>query len=313
MEKKWKEELQNDLDKIYITEKGKEKLIEHLKSDNIVNLRPEKKQMFSKTYKKVFLVASCCMLLMGAGSSLMREFKGGIVFEWSSQEKRGYGFSHNNIKDEIFVENENGLYYIFDGANIEISAYCSDDSYFIAPVLDENGTGYVVVVGGVKGERGFLLKHFELGDFFVGQGENEIYGEEVSLNPVSLSGEVASSYPQLLWNHHATHFLGTTLNDKWFGDNLSDILENDYGIAKKIYDNFYYVECSELDFYTATEKERYINSEMMYCFDWINSIYSNAKDDKCVIISIDADWTETRENEVIKKLNEIGFNYELTF
>lgn len=267
-----------------------------------------------KVKKRKILIGALvgCTLLMGAGTGLMRQFTGGIVFEWQNSDKTLYQWSADNIVDKVYEEREDGLYYIFEGANMNITEYCSNTDYFLVPVLDELGNGYVMVVGGEEGERGFLLKHFDFGEFFIGQEDNEIFIQDVSIYKDYIQGAV-SNYPQLAWNHHATHFLGKNLSQEFYGSDLPDRIETEYGVAEKVAENVYHVQGEKLDVYSVAEQENYIMSELMWKIDWITGIGADGSDGEVIKVRIGESWTEEREKEARKMLDEIGFSYEIEF
>lgn len=270
--------------------------------------------------KKMNLVAmvACCILLIGAGNGLVRELTGGGIFEWKNSEKTGFSFSGEEISHKIYEEREDGLYYIFEGEHINITEYCSDTDYFVAPVLDENGTGYITVIGGKKGERGFILNHFEHKEFFIGQTENEIleYPSIEMIQPDKLFNHVNSALPQIIWNHHATHFIGHTLSEEWIES--PETIENNYGSATKIGDNFYYVQGIEIGVYTPREQLNYITEELFLQVDWITSVGGEHpallnQEGDIIKVNIYDEWTQDRELEVIEILDKIGFPYTLEF
>ncbi len=267
-----------------------------------------------KAKKKKILIGALvgCTLLMGAGTGLMRQFAGGIVFEWKNSDKINYSLSADSIVDKVYEEREDGLYYIFEGAELNITEYCSDTDYFLAPVLDELGNGYVMVVGGDEGERGFLLKHFDFGEFFIGQEENEIFIQDVSTYRDYIQG-ATSNYPQLIWNHHATHFLGKNLSEDFYGSDLPDIIETEYGVAEQVGENVYHVQGEKLGVYSIQEQENYIMKELMWKIDWITGLGADGSDGEVIKVRIDEDWTQEREREARELLEEIGFSYQLEF
>lgn len=277
-----------------------------------------------KSSLKILQVAACLVLLMGAGvaNMLQREFTGGDIFQWHNEDKQGYSYERNTTPEEVYEEREDGFYYIFQGAEVEISSYCSDSDYFLAPVLDENGTGYVLVIGGEKGARGFLLKHFEEGTFFIGHGYNEIYGSEISWKPNEDEPdiELASSYPQLVWNHHATHLLGHRLSPDWFGRDLPEMLPTNLGEAQKIDGDYFYVQGEALGFYLPYEQSNYIYEELFFLrrmnpdVDWLKNMAVTAPIDIPVVeVVVQDDWTAEREALLREILDETGVPYSLEF
>lgn len=273
----------------------------------------KRKEKKSKQNWKILQVAACCVLLMGAGTGLVRHFVGNGFYE----DKIGGG-SHSTfetITHTVYEEREDGFYYIFEGEELNITDYCSDTDYFFAPVLDAGGTGYIMVIGGNQGERGFWLGHYEQGNYLVGQWDSEIYGEEIT--DLFFDFPV-SPYPSLIWAHHAPHFLSYELSPDFYQETLPDVVELDYGTANKIADIGYHIQGYDLDFYNYAEMTKYIYKELWLKTDWCNGAsvdhpkYSNQEGDT-FDVSIYDDWTEQREAEVREILDAMDITYTLKF
>lgn len=282
----------------------------------VVNAVSGKKRHWTgRTISKVAMVA-CCALLMGAGVNvLVLELTGGNIFEWSNHEKQGYTYQETTTADEVYQEREDGLFYIFEGTELDISEYCNENDYFLSSSLDKNGTGYIVAVGGEKGERGFLLKHIQQGKLLIGHGSSEIYGGEVTLLPNEDVG-VASSFPQLTWNHHATHFIGDTIPENWL--NSPQIIRNEFGVGEKISKNFYSVKGENVGFYTAQEQLNYVSTEAPFQLEWLSGIAGSfiegsTSEDITLSLGVFDEKTDQREAELREFLDKLGFNYSLQF
>ncbi|MFI3116138.1 MAG: hypothetical protein R3Y12_08380 [Clostridia bacterium] len=256
--------------------------------------------------KSLVAVVACCVLLMGASSTVIK-LAGGGSFSWKNSG--GYSVNYDVLTGKVFEEREDGLYYIFDDQEINITEYCSAENYFIDTVLDDFGTGYIMVVGGDEGERGYSLSHFERGKFLLCQDDSEIYGVKTRLS-ATYGNEVKSSFPQLIWNHHAIHFIGYDLTENWFFQ--EDIIENEYGTAVKIAENMYFVKGCDLDFYSTDEKLYYISNEIQTQVDWLTTKGFSYDDNGVIEVIIYDGLSEEQEKEIRDILDEIGFEYIIT-
>ncbi|MFI3250732.1 MAG: hypothetical protein R3Y07_07200 [Eubacteriales bacterium] len=273
----------------------------------------KRKEKKSKQTWKIIKAAACCILLMGAGTDLVRHFAGNGYYE----EKLSGGFrsSFVAITHTVYEEREDGFYYIFEGAELNITDYCSDTDYFFAPVLDAGGTGYIMVIGGNKGERGFWLGHYEQGNYLVGQWDSEIYKEAVTDLFYDFP---VSPYPPLIWAHHAPHFLSYDLSEDFYQEILPDVVELDYGTANKIAEIGYHIEGYDLEFYNFAEMVKYVPLELQRQTDWCTGVGIDHpkfyyQEGNTLDISIYNDWSEEREAEVRRILDEVGFSYTLEF
>lgn len=253
-------------------------------------------------------------LLMGAGTGLVRELADGSLFEWKNEDKTGFHHSGDDVADMFYEERVDGLYYIFDGAEVNVTEYCSDTDYVVIPDLDAGGTGYVAVLGGEKGERGLILNHYEQGELLIGQSEHELVKYSQMVNPTL--GEVVSPLPQFVWNHHAIHFIGHDLDENWYQS--AKIIENDYGTAEKVGENLYFVQGHELGEYNSWEQLNFVSQECYMRVDWLSSFGGSHsaqlnQEADTLELSTHDDWTEEREAELRAVLDEIGFPYTLEF
>lgn len=277
-----------------------------------------KKRWTSKVMVKI-AIAACFVLLLGAGNSLVRHLAGGSTFLWN-EAGTGYRFSTEEIREKVYEERENGFYYIFEKSELNITDYCSESDYFLYLNLDKNGTGYIVVVGGGEGERGYLLKHFQQGELLVGQGYSEIYGMESS-GPIPYFQDVInnspqiSNFPQLIWNHHATHLIGDTLPSTWYQEDLPDILEMDNGKGEKVETNAYHVQVESLGILGSYEQANYAMSELSLRLDWLSScdVGGQEHENDVIDVYLHEKWTSQREAEAKVILDEIGIPYDLNF
>ncbi len=71
----------------------------------------------------------------------------------------------------VFEEIDGEVYFIYDGKRQNITEYCSANDYFSYENLDDNGNGFVIVVGGSKGNRGQFIYNFEDFTMFAGTGD----------------------------------------------------------------------------------------------------------------------------------------------
>lgn len=273
----------------------------------------KRKDRKSKQNWKMIQVAACLMLLMGAGTGLVRHFVGDGFYK--DKMTGGFHATFDTITHTVYEERDDDFYYIFEGAELNITDYCSDTDYFFAPVLDAGGTGYIIVIGGNEEERGFWLGHYELGNYLVGQWDSEIYGEAMT----SLFFDFpVSPYPTLTWAHHAPHFLSYDLSEEFYQEILPDVVELEYGIGNKIDEIGYHIQGYDLGFYIYPEMMDYVTLELIRQTDWCTGVgvdhpkMSNQEGDT-MDISIYDDWSEDREREVREILDEIGFPYTLQF
>lgn len=274
----------------------------------------KRKEKKSKQTWKILQVAACFTLLMGAGTGLVREFADGSVFKWKDADKKGFHWTGEELTEKFYEEREDGLYYIFDGAEVDVTEYCSETDYVLIPDLDAGGTGYIAVLGGEKGERGLILNHYEQGELLIGQTEHELVKDSRIFSPSY--DEIDAKLPQFIWNHHAIHFMGHELEETWYQS--PDIIENDYGTAEKVGENLFFVQGYELGFYTPGEQLHYAMEECFMQVDWLSSFGGdhtsqlNQEGDTLLLYVYD-DWTEEREAEICAVLDEIGFPYVLNF
>lgn len=276
----------------------------------------EMERMEGQTMKKkmnLVAVAACCVLLMGAGTGLVRYFEGGghVVYD-DDGNVFGAGFTH--MADEVFVEEGEELHYIFQGNQIEISQYCNETDYFIHPVLDEHGTGYVMVIGGEEGERGYALNQYSNGEFIMSQSELEGYESDLTMI-ASLTPENMAGYPQFIWSRHSNEFLGYYIDTEWYS--LPDTMVTDFGTATKIGEAFYMVEGEALGDFSLEEQAKIIQKELQKPESWIKSMGTGGsyvrEDSYRHEVSIYDTWSEEREEEVRGILDGLGFDYELEF
>lgn len=84
------------------------------------------------------------------------------------------GTNYGNIYEEIDGE----LFFTYDGSNQNITEYCSMEDYFAYENIDENGNGYIMVVGGVEGERGHCDFNLENWKIFAGTASYFSYEDD---------------------------------------------------------------------------------------------------------------------------------------
>lgn len=256
------------------------------------------------------LVAASVVLLLGASGGVLREFVGGGEYQLSPDGLSATA-TFQPITSQVFREEGERLFYIFDGNELEITDYCSESEYFLAPVLDETGSGYVLVIGGDVGERGYSLRHFEQGRFVAAQSDSALYGSAVDFGDSSKEA-VSVSYPQATWFRHAVQFVGANLSDTW--DTLADSLELDLGTGTKVSDLGYHVEGYDLGELSTSEQSTLIYLELAKEIQWLEQFgcgYSALED--CQMVTVESQWTEEKEAEVQAVLDEIGISYQLLF
>lgn len=281
---------------------------------NITRLElAKRKERKAQQNWKILQVVACCALLMGAGTGLVRHFVGGGFYE--DKLMGGSHSTFDTITHTVYEEREDGFYYIFQGAELNITDFCSETDYFFAPVLDAGGTGYIMLIGGAEGERGFWLGHYEQGNYLVGQWDSQLYGEAVTDLFYDFP---VSPYPSLIWAHHAPHFLSYQLPQAFYQEILPDVVELDHGTAHKIHELGYHIQGYDLKSYNFPEMSNYVNLELNSRTDWcrgvsVNYPQSTNQEGETLEISLYHAWTQDREGEIRGILDEIGFPYTLDF
>lgn len=260
----------------------------------------------------VWVAVACCALLFGAGSETVRTLISGGQVTWGEGGRTSYSFE--DISKKVYKESENGLFYVFEGANLDASSLCSAENYILDVAIDANGTGYVMAVGGATGSRGYYLFHFEAGTFYLGEGLAQPY-EFVEMTDVKpYTPEVDSAYPHLTWNHHATHFLGLQLPEEFYEGNLPEIIQTDLGKAEKIGDSLYFVEGEHSGQYTEWEMGMYVKFKMDAQTDWSAGLnWGYDPEENVFRVHLHCEWTAEREKTAKNILEELGFPYELEF
>lgn len=240
------------------------------------------------------VVMACATLLMGAGTGVSHLNAGGTV-----DHVKGVAV-YTNTLGNVFYENNNELYYVLNGNEINITTFSSEESYFLSVELDEVGTGTVVAVGGETGNRGFTLWEMQEGEVIFVRGNGEQY-----LSVSDQNGE-ESLYPQLPWNHHATDFVN---------ENLSKLVNHERlecETVTEVGENSYFVEFNNLDEYTSTEASRFVTHEMISRLSWLSSI-SVTEDEDVLSVVLYHEETEELYAEASSVLESTGFDYELVF
>ncbi len=276
----------------------------------------EMERMEGQTMKKkmnLVAVAACCVLLMGAGTGLVRHLNddGGVLFyDQGSLVGGGFTFMYDDI---IRAEGEE-LFYIYEDNNVEISDYCTDDSYFVHPALDENGTGYVVVIGGDEEDRGYSMYHYANGKYLASQselwdsavtlsGEFHYEGEFLQIN----TSEIPANYPLLAWSHHSSKLLGLEIAQDWIS--LADSIEGD--TAQKVGESYYLVQGESATSFTVDEEQNIIRHALDEAGlkGYGPGVYENSDGSykHFVRLGNDTTWTEAEEATAREILDELGF------
>lgn len=290
--------------------------------DEIQEMEQEINSMGGEIMKKkvnFLLVAACCVLLLGAGTSFVRYLNddGGVLF-YDQGSVVGGGFTH--ILHKILLEEEDKLFYQYNGVHVEISDYCSNDRYFVHPSLDKNGTGFVMVVGGDVGERGYSMYHYENGIYLASQSEipqsmavlNYGFHYDGALFQM-VTDEIPANFPLLLWSHHSSKLLGLYLSQDWIS--LEDIIENEHGTAQKIGDSFYWVQGERATSFNADEESNIIRQalEQRDLVDFSTGIDENMDGSYTHFVRVGSftTWTDAEIETAREVLEELGFSYAL--
>lgn len=280
----------------------------------------EMERMEGQTMKKkmnLVAVAACCVLLMGAGTSLVRHLNddGGVLFyDQGSLVGGGFTFMYDDI---IRAEGEE-LFYIYEDNNVEISDYCTDDSYFVHPALDENGTGYVVVIGGDEGDRGYSMYHYDHGKYLASQselwdsavtlsGEFHYNGDDFQVD----TSEIPANFPLFTWSYHSSKLLGLGIAPDWIF--LADSIEGD--TAQKVGESYYLVQGEGATSFTVDEEQNIIFQALFDVgFDVFGTGGSHLSDGSYRHeVSFYEPSAVEREEEIRGILDGLGFDYELDF
>lgn len=281
-----------------------------------------------KTKNMVAFLSVCCVCLLAYKSTLITHLPGGGRYEKSMF---GYGssFSARTMHHLFYQERGDEIYYIFEGAEENITEYCSATDYFLTPVTDAKGNGYIAIVGGDAGERGMGLLHYDKGEFYVGQWDSELYDIDINTNFYKFEN---CQYPTLTWAHHATHSIGNDLSTEFFANKtLPDTITLEYGTANKISDIGYHVVGYDLGFYVYSEVEDIVYDELDFLrskydahyvcsyidgFPYSENEFSTAIVDENsppINISIYTETDPTIESATKNVLDELGYLYEIEF
>lgn len=272
----------------------------------------QKPKTREKKRPNIWVAVACCALLFGAGSEMVRDFVSGSQIRW--QEGGQAVFSGENISKKVYREDDDGFFYTFQGENMDVTDFCSEENYILDVQVDANGTGYVMAVGGGFEGRGYYLFYFESATFYLGEGVAEPYDLLEMTDKSIHQGEVDSAYPHLIWNHHATHFLGYELPREFFAGNLPDLVENDMGIGKKIGDTLYFVEGNDINYYTEWEMGIYLKFTLEQSIDWSGGLnWTYFPDENLFEVHLLDPWSEELEIQSKKILDDLGYPYELKF
>lgn len=271
--------------------------------------------------KKVnfLLVAACCVMLLGAGSGFVRYLhEMGSVLFYDKGDVVGGGFTH--LYHKVLREENEQLFYIMEENAIDISEYCSKDDYFVHPSLDKNGTGFVMVIGGDVGERGYSMYHYEKGIYLASQSEISetltpwnwgfhFVGELFQME----TNEIPANFPLMVWSHHSSKFLGLELSSDWIS--LPDTIQNQQGTATKIGDSFYWVQGEEATSFSVDEESNIIRQalEQEDLADFSAGIHENQDGTYTHFVRVAgfATWTEADMEKAEEILEELGFSYVL--
>lgn len=307
-----------------------QELLDHFDKNFIMTPSEKKKseKIRKLTKNKLAWVAVCCLVFMSTNNSLVYDLPGGLHFEKKLFDS-GFRASSSDITHLVYEERGDEIYYIFEGEEQNITEYCSDTDYFMAPVLNVGGTGYVVVIGGNAGERGFGISHYEYGEYLVGQWGSEIHGTDLDL---WFYDTLTCPYPSLTWAHHSTHFLTHDLSEQFYqNETLPETIILENGTADKISDIGYHVKGYDLGFYVYAEAAQYVREELEFLRTEYGVEYSvaypeskkhnefgyyiNVGDESAIHIEIkiDEQWTIQRELEIKAVLDDIGVAYILDF
>lgn len=290
--------------------------------EEIVEMEEEIESIGGQIMKKkvnFLLVAACCLFLLGAGTRFVRHLNddGGVLF-YDQRSIVGGGFTH--ILHKILLEEGDKLFYQYDGTHVEIADYCSDTRYFVHISLDNNGTGFIMVVGGDVGERGYSMYHYENGIYLASQSEvpqsmavwNAAFHFEGELFQM-VTDEIPANFPLLVWSHHSSKLLGLTLSSDWFS--LEDTIENEHGKAQKIGDSFYFVEGQGATSFNVDEESNIIRQtlEQGDLADFSAGITENNDGTYTHFVRVGSftSWTEKEIETAGALLEELGYSYVL--
>ncbi len=128
------------------------------------------------------LAATLSLSLVGwTGSIIVKHLALGGTYTETHDPLTGAtsGVVSANIGDEnaVYEVVDGEIFFIYDGNRENITEQCSATDFFAYEEVDEDGNGFVILVGGSEGNLGQFAYNFENGRLFAGTGSFEAYGD----------------------------------------------------------------------------------------------------------------------------------------
>lgn len=120
------------------------------------------------------LVATLSLSLVAwTGHSIVKKLALGSIYTETYDPSTGStsGSLSMYSDEKVFEEINNEVYFVFNGNEKNITEYCTATTFFAYEEIDEKGNGFVLVVGGSEGNRGYFCYNYEDGRMFAGTGE----------------------------------------------------------------------------------------------------------------------------------------------
>lgn len=133
------------------------------------------KSLYSpKKLVAIGLVATLSFSLVGwTGNFIMKHLALGGIYTESYDPLLGTTTGSVSMSEtaRVFEEIDGEVCFIYNNINENITEFCSATEYFVYEELDDDVSGFVIVIGGSEGNRGQFIYNFEDGTMFAGTGD----------------------------------------------------------------------------------------------------------------------------------------------